>query len=511
MWWIKRSSWCCARVPFLSSRTLGMMGGRLKLVSLQVLDEISATEGFGDAMSAFQRPSSPDPFADEERCLPINKRLEPGEMDPNAGKPRQSQVAEAFGSALVTLGLKSGAKEREDLGTDGMELHVSFEVVSRWKGLQRTSRCPPSSWMPGPSPIRCLATLSSGTPSGFTGAYIDQAGEYRRVLRGSVREERSRGSIHSCKEHTDDAFEAATQRLLQAASSARPRVALMLATHNRVSLWNAVNEMDRLGLARDDPRIHFAQILGMVDNLTWALGLAGYNASKLLVFGQVHEVLPWLLRRTRENRDAFGAQAVEMPVLSREIGRRLWRSKKLALHLEDHRKFRPRNLLRNVRAAALLFFFRLSLENTEAVTAGLRRSATMVTEAPRMTGVMQSDVLKSCRTIEDFLLSYDRESIKLGQRLMLCPEARWFPEEAFEASSLSSRALSEEVKQVVKILGSQSTSGEDASAVASDETEAPPSEAPPTSKEGLEMPSHLVLGWWLCVFSLGVVLGRRGW
>lgn len=128
-----------------------------------------------------------------------------------------------------------------------------------------------------------------------------------------------------------------------------------------------------------------------------------------------------------------------------------------------------------------------------------------------MTGVMQSKVLKSCRTIEDFLLSYDRESIKLGQRLMLCPEARWFPEEVFEASSLTSRALSEEVKKVVKLLGNQS-SGEEASAVsASDEIPSAPSEASLASKEGLEMPSHLVLGWWLCVFSLGVLLGRRGW
>jgi len=41
------------------------------------------------------------------------------------------------------------------------------------------------------------------------------------------------------QEHTDDAFEAATKRLLQAASQ-RPRVALMLATHNRASLWKLV-------------------------------------------------------------------------------------------------------------------------------------------------------------------------------------------------------------------------------------------------------------------------------
>ncbi|CAE8626839.1 unnamed protein product [Polarella glacialis] len=83
--------------------------------------------------------------------------------------------------------------------------------------------------------------------------------------------------------------------------------------------------MERLGLARSDSRIHFAQILGMVDNLTSALGLAGYNASKLVVFGEMREVLPWLLRRVEENKDAFGSQASELEVLRRELYRRLRR------------------------------------------------------------------------------------------------------------------------------------------------------------------------------------------
>merc|ERR1712176_804173 len=99
--------------------------------------------------------------------------------------------------------------------------------------------------------------------------------------------------------------------------------AVMLATHNRASLEHAVAEMARLGLSRDHPGVHFAQILGMVDNLTNSLGLAGYNASKLVVFGEIREVLPWLMRRVQENRDAFGAQANELPVLRTELKRRL--------------------------------------------------------------------------------------------------------------------------------------------------------------------------------------------
>eukprot|EP00434_Breviolum_minutum_P008864 symbB.v1.2.007817.t1/scaffold487.1/size197638/7 len=157
----------------------------------QVLNEICATEGkdpitnltirerIEDAMSAFQKPTISDPFGDEERCLPISKKLilkqldkpfkratEQGEMDV-LSKPRATQVTDALGSALAFVGLKNEVKEREDLGTDGMELQVSFEVVSRLKGLQRTSRCPPSRWMPGPSPLRCLATLANSMVAGY--------------------------------------------------------------------------------------------------------------------------------------------------------------------------------------------------------------------------------------------------------------------------------------------------------------------------------------------------------
>ncbi|CAK9118073.1 unnamed protein product [Durusdinium trenchii] len=145
-----------------------------------------------------------------------------------------------------------------------------------------------------------------------------------KLVRGAyIEQERPFGTIFDTKEDTDAAFETAAEKILQAIVTKRPSAALMLATHNRSSLFNAVQMMEKLGLARNDQRVHFAQILGMVDNLTYALGLAGYNASKLLVFGQIHEVLPWLLRRTRENRDAFGAQAHELPVLRNEIRRRL--------------------------------------------------------------------------------------------------------------------------------------------------------------------------------------------
>lgn len=150
-----------------------------------------------------------------------------------------------------------------------------------------------------------------------------------KLVRGAYwQQEMALGTVHSSKEQTDVAYHAAVTQLLEIiAASTRhepPHVSVLLATHNRASLTHATNEMDRLGLARNHRDIHFAQILGMVDNLTVALSLAGYNALKLVVFGEVQEVMPWLLRRVQENHDAFGAQAAELPILTKELQRRFF-------------------------------------------------------------------------------------------------------------------------------------------------------------------------------------------
>jgi hypothetical protein len=76
------------------------------------------------------------------------------------------------------------------------------------------------------------------------------------------------------------------------------------------------------GLARDHPNVAHAQIMGMCDGLTFALGLAGYNAHKLVLFGEFDEVFPWLLRRLDENRDMLGAAQLELPLVHAELRRR---------------------------------------------------------------------------------------------------------------------------------------------------------------------------------------------
>ena len=60
----------------------------------------------------------------------------------------------------------------------------------------------------------------------------------------------------------------------------------------------------------------------MADDLTLTLGLQGFNALKLVPYGELQQVLPWLLRRLDENQDALGASAAERPLLRQEVRRR---------------------------------------------------------------------------------------------------------------------------------------------------------------------------------------------
>lgn len=157
----------------------------------EMLDEICRTEGrcevtqytirekLEESKSFLQKPSTPDPFADDVRCgsvlrkmvlkqldKPYKAALDQGVADAAGPKAKRKQVGEAIGSALVTLGLRNNT-ERVDRGTDDMELYVRFQVVSRWKGLSRGSRSPPSVPMRAPSAVRCIATLANSIVAGY--------------------------------------------------------------------------------------------------------------------------------------------------------------------------------------------------------------------------------------------------------------------------------------------------------------------------------------------------------
>lgn len=100
------------------------------------------------------------------------------------------------------------------------------------------------------------------------------------------------------------------------------RIALVAGTHNEASTLLLARLMAERGIARDDARIHFAQLLGMSDNISFNLAAAGYRVAKYVPYGPVRAVLPYLIRRANENTSARGQTGRELGLIMAEMRRR---------------------------------------------------------------------------------------------------------------------------------------------------------------------------------------------
>jgi len=128
--------------------------------------------------------------------------------------------------------------------------------------------------------------------------------------------------VREGKAETDAAYDEAVRFVLNSMVAQYGSVGVALCTHNRASLERATEEMDALGIARDDPFVVTAQLKGMVDNLTYALGYSGYNALKLIPYGSFADVWPFLMRRFEENSQILNASQKERALYMEELTRR---------------------------------------------------------------------------------------------------------------------------------------------------------------------------------------------
>ena len=80
--------------------------------------------------------------------------------------------------------------------------------------------------------------------------------------------------------------------------------------------------MDEKGIACDDSRVFFAQLLGMSDNISFNLAHVGYNVTKYVPYASVRDVLPYLIRRAEENTSVAGQTGRELRMLELEMARR---------------------------------------------------------------------------------------------------------------------------------------------------------------------------------------------
>lgn len=99
-------------------------------------------------------------------------------------------------------------------------------------------------------------------------------------------------------------------------------IALIVASHNENSNLLATQLLQKKGISFNHPHIHFSQLYGMSDNITFNLAKAGCSVSKYLPFGPIKDVIPYLMRRAHENSSVSGHTGRELGLIKKEMKRR---------------------------------------------------------------------------------------------------------------------------------------------------------------------------------------------
>ena len=100
------------------------------------------------------------------------------------------------------------------------------------------------------------------------------------------------------------------------------RIAVIVASHNEYSNLLAAQLLQEKGLPLRHPHVHWSQLYGMSDNITFNLAHAGCSVSKYLPFGPIKDVVPYLMRRAQENSSVAGQTGRELSFIKKELERR---------------------------------------------------------------------------------------------------------------------------------------------------------------------------------------------
>ncbi len=147
-----------------------------------------------------------------------------------------------------------------------------------------------------------------------------------KLVRGAYMEKERRRStelnylspIQPDKQKTDDDYNTAVTFCIEQMD----KLYAIVASHNESSNLYAVEIMEKLQLSLNHLHIHFSQLYGMSDNITFNLAKAGCPVSKYLPFGPIKDVIPYLMRRAQENSSVSGQTGRELALIKKELKRR---------------------------------------------------------------------------------------------------------------------------------------------------------------------------------------------
>ena len=143
------------------------------------------------------------------------------------------------------------------------------------------------------------------------GAYMEKEGRMA-TQRGHA------NPINPTKAATDQLYDEALRYCVRHLD----RISVCAGTHNEASSRLLTTLLAEHDIRPDDPRVWFAQLYGMSDNLTYNLAHAGYNTAKYVPYGPVEAVMPYLLRRADENTAIAGQSSREFLLIQKELRRR---------------------------------------------------------------------------------------------------------------------------------------------------------------------------------------------
>ena len=147
-----------------------------------------------------------------------------------------------------------------------------------------------------------------------------------KIVRGAYMEkERERAKemgypspIQSNKKACDEDYNAA----IKYCSQHHEYISSCVASHNEYSTQYQITLMNEMNIESRHKHFNFCQLYGMSDNLTFNLAKAGFNVAKYVPYGPVKDVVPYLIRRAKENSAVDTEVSRELQLIKSELKRR---------------------------------------------------------------------------------------------------------------------------------------------------------------------------------------------
>ena len=143
-------------------------------------------------------------------------------------------------------------------------------------------------------------------------------GAYMEKERKRATEKGYTSPIQPSKEASDKDYNDAVRFCIERLD----RIAVIVASHNEYSNLLTVQLLLERNQPANHPHVHFSQLYGMSDNITYNLAKAGCSVSKYLPFGPIKDVIPYLMRRAQENTSVGGQTSRELSLIQKELERR---------------------------------------------------------------------------------------------------------------------------------------------------------------------------------------------